>query len=357
MALNKLHPLYVEDLNYILSTEGVENLRGKSMLITGATGLIGQCLIDALMLFNKQGANVTIYAVGRSKERAAERLGEYYDDSHFVFMEQDVRKPFSEEIKPDIIIPLASNTHPLAYSQYPIETIEINVKGAENALMKAVECGATVLYPSTVEVYGNARGEDVFTEDYTGQLNLVNSRSCYTESKRVSEALCQSYIAEKGVIVKIVRLSRVFGPTMLMSDTKASSQFIQKALKGEDIVLKSEGNQFFSYTYVADAVAALLYVLIHGENGVAYNIASEQCNVHLKDFALMCAKVAGKNVCFDLPSEIEKKGYSVAIQAILSTERLRNIGWVGKYTFDDAVRRTIYITNDENHTAQMVTTV
>lgn len=346
MALNKQHPLYVEDLNYILSTKGIENLRGKSILITGATGMIGLCLIDALMLYNQQGANVSIYAVGRSKAKAEERLGEYYDTSLFHFVEQDVRQPLPASLKVDYIIPLASNTHPLAYSQYPIETIEINVKGTEYALQKAVECDATVLYPSTVEVYGNARGEDVFTEDYTGQLNLSNSRSCYTESKRVSEALCQSYIAEKGTKVKIARLSRAFGPTMLMSDTKASSQFIQKALKGENIILKSEGTQFFSYTYTADVVSALLFILLNGEIGIPYNIANEYCNSRLKDFASACAKVVGKDVQFDLPSETERRGYSVAMKAILSTDKLSCLGWNGNYVFEDAVGRTLSIMNE-----------
>ncbi len=343
MVFNKQHPLYLEDLIYILSTKGIESLRGKSVLVTGATGMIGLCLIDALMLYNKKGANVSIYAVGRNREKAKERLGEYYDSPLFHFVEQDVRQPLPESLKVDYIIPLASNTHPLAYSQYPIETIEINVKGTEYALQKALECNAALLYPSTVEVYGNARGEDVFTEDYTGQLNLANSRSCYTESKRVSEALCQSYIAEKGVTVKIARLSRVFGPTMLMSDTKASSQFIQKALSGEDIILKSEGMQFFSYTYVADAVSALLFIMLNGEKGVAYNIANDKCNSRLKEFAETCAMIAGKDVCFDLPSETERKGYSVANKAILSTDKISDLGWIGRYAFEEALERTIDI--------------
>lgn len=341
--LDKNHSLYREDLTNILSTPGIEVLKNKRFLITGASGLLGVCLIDALMMYNQQGADITIYAVGRSKTKAASRLGGYYSKDKFHFIEQDVRQPLPSLLEVDYIIPLASNTHPMAYSQYPIETIEINVKGAEFALQKAIECGATVLYPSTVEVYGNAIGEDIFTEDYTGKLDLTNARSCYTESKRVSESFCQSYIAERGAKVKIVRLSRIFGPTMLMSDTKASSQFIIKALQGEDIVLKSKGEQLFSYTYVADAVSAMLYVLIHGEYGVPYNIANSQCDVRLKDFANECAALAGSQVIFDLPSEIERAGFSVATKAILSTNRLSELGYVSKYTFNDAIRRTINI--------------
>ena len=341
MAFDKKHPLYREDLDNILLLKDIVRLRDKSFLITGATGLIGVCLIDALMLYNEQGANITIYAVGRSREKAMSRLGEYDDSPYFHFIEQDVRLPFPSSLYVDYIIPLASNTHPLAYSQYPVETIEINVKGAEHALNKAVECGATVLYPSTVEVYGNARGEDVFTEDYTGQLNLSTARSCYTESKRVAEALCQSYIAECHISVKIARLSRVFGPTMLETDTKASSQFIMNALRGENIVLKSKGEQYFSYTYVADAVAAMLYVLLHGESGMAYNISNERCDVHLKDFAGLCAKAVGKEVIFDLPSETEQKGFSIAMQAILDNSRLKNIGFKSYYDIENAICRTI----------------
>ena len=341
--MNKKHPLYQEDLNNILSVKGLDGLEGKSILITGATGLIGKQMIDALMMHG----NINVYAVGRDKGKAAERLGEYFDKSNFSFIEQDVRTPFDDSLKVDFVIPCASNTHPLAYSQYPIETMTINIMGAENALNLAARCKATVLYPSTVEVYGNAIGSDVFTEDYTGKLNLSTSRSCYTESKRSAEALCQSYIAEKGVDVKIVRLSRIFGPSMLMSDSKASSQFIKKAIANEDIILKSAGNQFFSYTYVADAVAAMLHIMINGESGQAYNISNDDCNVHLKDFAGICAEYNNKSVIFDLPSESEAKGYSIATQAILDNTKLKDTGFRPAYNFRDAVERTITILRDE----------
>ena len=337
--MNKNHPLYREDVQNVLTVDGLDTLKGKSVLVTGATGLLGVHLIDVLMALG----GVKVYAVGRSKAKAENRLGEYYANPLFKFVEQDVCLPFDEDLHVDYIIPGASNTHPLAYSQYPVETIQINVKGAEHALNKAAECKATVLYPSTVEVYGNALGQDVFEEDYTGKLNLSTSRACYTESKRVSEALCQSYISERGVDVKIVRLSRIFGPTMLDSDSKASSQFIKKAVNNEDIVLKSKGEQFFSYSYVSDAVAAMLYIMLHGECGQAYNISNEKCNVHLRDFAQMCAEYNGRKVVFELPSETEQKGFSIATQAILDNSKLKSLGFKPKYEMKDAVHRTIEI--------------
>lgn len=339
MKLNKKHPLYKEDINNVLSLVDTKQLQGKSFLITGATGMVGVMLIDVLMSIK----DVRVYAVGRNKDKAGSRLGEYMTNPRFSFIEQDVCSPFDDSIKVDYIVPMASNTHPLAYSQFPIETMLINIFGAINALNHALKCGATVVYTSTNEVYGNAVGNETFTEDYNGILSLSNSRSCYNESKRSCEALCQSYIAEKGVKVKIARLCRIFGPTMLESDTKASSQFIKKALAGEDIVLKSEGNQYFSYTYVADAVAGLLTVLLKGEIGVAYNVSSEKTNIHLKDFAKKCAECCDKSVVFDMPSDTEIKGFSVAMHAILSNERIKAIGFEPMYSFDIAINRTYKI--------------
>lgn len=335
----KKHILYQEDVHNILNTIDTDELSGKTFLVTGATGMVGVMLIDVLMKL----PHTKVIAVGRSKAKAQNRLGEYYDNSNFNFIEQDVQVPFSEDLKVDYIIPLASNTHPMAYSQYPIETMLINIEGARNALDLAVSSNATVIYPSSVEIYGNSEEGHFFVENSNGKLNLANSRACYTESKRSCEALCQSYKSERNVKIKIVRLCRIFGPTMLMSDTKASSQFIIKAINNEDIVLKSEGNQYFSYIYVADAVAAILYVLLKGQDGEAYNISNLDTNVHLKDFASQCALYNNKKVLFDLPSEAEKKGFSIASTAILINDKLLSLGFVPLHNLREGIRRTIEI--------------
>jgi nucleoside-diphosphate-sugar epimerase len=161
--------------------------------------------------------------------------------------------------------------------------------------------------------------------------------------------MCQSYKEEHGTKVKIARLCRIFGPTMLMSDSKASSQFIKKALAGEDIILKSEGNQYFSYTYVADAVIGLLTVLLNGEYGVPYNVSSNKTNIRLKDFAQICAEACNRKVVFDLPSDTENKGYSLAQRAILNNDRIKAIGFQPKYEMHDAILRTIEILKTANN--------
>lgn len=343
MSFSFYNPLYQEDLQCILKSVRLESLNGKSFLITGSTGMIGSCMIDTLMMLESYGIDIKVYAVGRSFDKTAFRFSYCIDNPRFKFIQQDVRDSFPSDLRVNYIIPLASNTHPLAYSRYPVETLFINVDGARHALDLAERCGAIVIYPSTVEVYGNARDNKPFHENDTGDLNLATSRSCYTESKRLCEAMCQSYISEKGVDARIVRLSRVFGPTMLMDDSKASSQFIKKSILKEDIVLKSEGNQFFSYSYVADVVSAIFYVLLYGAKGEAYNVASEQFNVHLRDFAYVCADIASTAVVFDVPSVIEQKGYSIANTAIMDSTKLMCLGWKPKYSFIESVNRTLSI--------------
>lgn len=341
--------LYLEDVRYVAGLElPWKKLRDKSLMLSGATGMIGSFLVDVVLEKNIiDNLNCTVYALGRNKEKAKERFNKFADDSHFVFIPYDVKLPFKRDNlgTVDYILHLASNTHPMQYSTDPIGTITTNIIGVQNLLDFAVEHHATrFAFASSNEIYGENRGDvEFFDENYCGYINSNTMRAGYPESKRCGEALCQAYKAQKGLDVVIPRPTRSYGPTMLMSDTKAISQFIKKGIAGEDIVLKSAGTQYYSYTYVADVVAGLLTILLEGVSGEAYNIAEEHSDIMLKDLAAIIADISGRKIVFEIPDAIEAAGYSTATKARLDGHKIQRLGWKPKYDIKSGMERTIHI--------------
>lgn len=341
--------LYMEDINYVGSLNlPWGKLKNKSLLLSGATGMIGSFLVDVILEKNIiDGLNCTVYGLGRSEEKAKARFSKYADDPRFVFIPYDVKLPFKRNDlgTVDYVLHLASNTHPMQYSTDPIGTITTNIIGLQNMLDFAVEHHATrFAFASSNEVYGENRGDvEFFDESYCGYINSNTLRAGYPESKRCGEALCQAYKTQKGLDVVIPRPTRSYGPTMLMSDTKAISQFIKKGIVGENIVLKSAGTQYYSYQYVADTVSGMLTVLLCGENGEAYNIASENSDIMMKDLAAVIANITGSDVVFEIPDAIEAAGYSTATKARLDGSKLRKLGWSPKYDIQSGMERTIKI--------------
>lgn len=325
-----------------------ERLENSQVLLSGATGLIGSFLVDVLMERNaSHSMQCRVYALGRSAEKAAARFSRWKDSGDLVFIPYDINDPFERnDIDTiDYVLHLASNTHPMQYSTDPIGTITTNIIGLQNMLEFAVcHSAKRFAFASSNEIYGENRGDtEFFDETYCGYINSNTLRAGYPESKRCGEALCQAYIRQKGMDVVIPRLTRSYGPTMLMSDTKAISQFIRKAVAGEDIVLKSAGTQYYSYTYVADAVAGLLTVLLKGTCGEAYNIADEASDIMLKDLAEIIAGTVGRKVIFELPDATEAAGYSTATKARLDGSKLKALGWKAEYDIQSGIRRTIEI--------------
>ena len=319
-----------------------EQLENKSILISGASGMIGTYLIQLLM---ERKETINIVALGRNIEKSKVRFSDYWDKSNFKFYVHDITYPIEIEEKVDYIIHAASNTHPIAYATDPIGTITANTVGTINLLDFAVKCNATrFLFLSSVEIYGENRGDvDRFTEDYCGYIDCNTLRAGYPESKRVGEALCQAYLSKYNLDITIARLSRIYGPTMQKNDSKAIAQFIKNGVTGNDIVLKSKGQQLYSYSYVADAVSGILTILLKGKRGEAYNIADEKSDITLCDLAYLIADYTHRHVVFECPDDIEAAGNSNATVATLNAGKLGELGWEAQWNIKEGIEYTIDI--------------
>ncbi len=320
------------------------SLLNSKFLITGASGMIGRVLIDTLMFLNEtEGLNISITALGRTLGNLQNAFSEYLSAPNLTLLCHDVNVPLTQNANFDYIIHAASNTHPVQYSTDPIGTINANVLGTLNLLEYAKNHSCKrFIFLSSVEIYGEAlEGQLSFTEKDLGYIDCNTVRAGYPESKRVGESLCCAYAKEYNLDVVIPRLCRVYGPTMKKDDSKALSQFIKKAVQREDIVLKSEGKQFYSYIDVFDACLAVLVILLNGKTGEAYNVSSKKSDITLKSLAQKLASIAGTKVVFELPNETEQKGFSKATRAILDNTKLCTLGCRELFDIDSGLKLTV----------------
>lgn len=314
------------------ATVSWDKLKNKSVLVTGATGFIGSFIIHSLMKKNEtDNLGVKVLALVRSVEKGRRVYGEYESAGFLTFIEQDVTTPLTSEEKADYIIHCASNAAPKEYSLYPVETMKTNFFGTINLLDYAKRVNAqSFLYVSTIEIYGTTHGVEKIDESTYGVIDAMKVRSCYPLSKKGCETLCLSYADEYNINIKIGRLSYIFGPGMKQGDSKIVAVFPKCIADGENIVMKSKGEQLRSYTYVTDAITGLFTVLLDGENGEAYNIASKKCITTIAGIAHTLVDSypeKGLKVIFDLPTEAEAKGFSLIENAVLSSEKLESLGW------------------------------
>lgn len=338
---------YERELRHWSEQEPVwRDLEGKTVMISGASGMVGRCLTDLIMTHNRlagRGKETGVIALSRNEETARERFWEYEDSPLFRYVRCDINQGIPEQGGADYIIHGASNTHPLQYSNDPIGTIMTNVEGTRNLLEYGVSHKSRrFCFLSSVEIYGENRG-DVrrFDESYLGYLDCNTLRAGYPEGKRLGEALCNAYREAWGMEHVTVRLSRIYGPTMREKDSKAIAQFIKRAAMGKDIVLKSHGKQEYSYTYVTDAAAGILYCLALGKAGEAYNVADHKSEAQLRGLAERLAETAGTKVVHEEAQEEERKGYSAAATAMLDGQKLEGLGWKARVHLEEGLASAV----------------
>lgn len=324
----------------------LNDLKGTSILVTGATGLIGQTVIKALLNANENlNLNIKIYALIRNKEKAVKIFKNMGNNQGLFYIEGDILEKKIMMLETiDYIIHGASITDSKDFIKKPVETINTGIFGTENILdfarRKKVK---SVVYLSSMEVYGKTTENIKLKERDIGYLNPLSVRSSYPESKRMAENICVSFFREYGVPVKIIRLAQTFGPGVRYQDTRVFAEFARCVIEEKDIVLHTAGNSKRMYLYTYDAVDAILTVLIKGMNGHAYNAANEATYSSIKQMAdFVKTQIADDkiNVVVEERQE-EAEQYSSEHYLYLDTEELKKLGWFAKTDLNTAYKELI----------------
>lgn len=327
-------------------------LQGKTVFVTGATGFIGSYIVRALMeRVKRYGEDIRVAAMVRSESRAREKFAAYEDLNRIAYVVGDVKEPVSTDICADYIIHCASNAAPDMYAKDPVGTMQINFFGTSHLLDYARRCnGAKFLYVSTIEVYGKTENLEQIGEEDFGYISSSNVRSCYPESKKCCENLTICYGQQYGIPVVIGRLSYIYGAGMSKTDAKVCAMFARNVAAGQDIILRSDGKQLRSYTYVSDAITGLLTILLEGKDGESYNVASPTSRITIADMAKRSCELfpqKGSKVRFELPGDYEKRSFSFIANAVLDSSKLEGLGWYGCVELDDGLRYAILDSEDK----------
>lgn len=338
---------WLSDLDEVVrSLPELTTLTNKSVLITGATGLVCSAVIDVILLFNEQnkGKEVRILAAGRSEARFKKRFSHYMGKPYLRFVQYDATKENLLDFECDYIIHGASNAAPNRYVSEAVETMTDNFIGMKNLLDFACLHGVRrALYISSSEVYGKKENNLPYGENEYGYVDLLLPRSSYAVSKRATETLCVSYATEYNLETVIVRPGHIYGPTASPNDSRVSSAWAYDVAQGKDIIMKSDGAQIRSYCYCLDCASAILKVLIGGENCHAYNISNPNAIVTIKEMAQILVKSGNVVLKVELPSNVEKQAFNPMSNSSLNSDSLQKLGWKGLFDAERGFSHTVKI--------------
>lgn len=324
-------------------------LNGKSILITGASGMLASYLVYFCIYKNEyDNSSIQIYVTGRNKEKIIKRFGKYCDKKYFHIIITDLKKEISIDSKLDYIIHAASMASPQYYAINPVETLLPNTLGMYNlmelAKRKQVE---SFLYFSSGDVYGKMDGSvECISEEDSGYLNQMDVRSCYGESKRMGENMCKAYFHEYAVKANSVRIYHTYGPTMdIINDHRLFSEFVSNIVNNENIIMKSDGKAIRSFCYIADALDAFLRILRYGSGGEAYNMCNNKERVTVKELAeLLVSIFPEKNLKVITQIRENNSNYlesPVKYVPFVSVKKLNDLGWNTRYSLKEGFYRTV----------------
>ena len=340
-------PILQEDLEIIAGSGSIpwSSIENQTILVTGATGLVGSQLVKALACRNRLfNSSIKILACVRNIDKAKKIYADTTNHKELQFVTGDVAKALEVEGSVDFIIHTASATASKEFVEKPVEVIRTTLDGTQNILELArLKKSKGVVYLSSMEAFGVVPASDKkASEKDLGSIDLTNPRSCYPEGKRMAECICTAYAKEYGIPVKVARLSQTFGAGITYTENRVFAQFAKAAIEGHDIVLHTKGLSWGNYCYTRDTVIAILTLLVKGVAGEAYTVANEDSNVRIKDMAQMVASRIAQDkikVIFDIPESALTYGYAPDTELHLSSAKMQALGWKPTVNLEETYRR------------------
>lgn len=318
-----------------------ERLSNSTVVVTGASGFIASYIVEALMHLGTH-----VIAIVRNKVKARKKFSQYLNHRNFLLKIQDINETITLAGKVDFIIHAASYSSPKYYSVDPIATLKANTVGSMNLLELArAKRVKGFLFLSSAEIYGIfSNSSHKILENTFGVVNPATIRACYAESKRMGESMCIAWHHQFGVPVKIVRLFHTYGPGMSLDDGRVHADFVANVIRGEDIVMKSEGETKRTFCYIVDTVAGIFTVLLKGKSGEVYNIGNPKAETSVFELARMIARLSldkKTHVIKKTRSHREKYIESPIDRCIPDITKISALGWSPRYTLKEGFERMI----------------
>lgn len=335
--MNKIQREDIQD--FVSSFPLRELLHNRTILITGATGLIGSNLVHCLLALD---CKIKVVAPIRDLKKAV-RIFSQNELENIRLIECDiVSYNYDALCDIDFIIHCAAPTASKYFIEHPVETFDVIYSGTKVLLNYARKRQIKgFVYLSSLEVYGEIYDDSKpVCEDSQGYLDIMAVRSSYPMAKRAAENLCCLYAAEYGVPVMVARLTQTTGAGIALDDNRVIAQFARLATYGNDIVLHTTGESARPYCYTTDAVSAILYILFKGQKGNVYNVANENTYISARDMA----EFVRVNFNPSIKVRVELKndmGYAPVTKLNLSTEKLKGLGWLPRYGLYEMFDRLI----------------
>lgn len=321
----------------------LQEISGSTILVTGATGLLGSMIVRCLVKLNEMyDSRIHIVAIARDSHKiTAMNTGKRID---WICKDvKDMTLADLRNVKADFIFHCASPTTSDFFTRCPVETINTIFQGTQALLCYAslVNTVKGVLYVSSIESYG-AIGKDgkEVTERDSGYIDPANTRSSYSLGKKMAECLCYSYAEEYGVPVKIARLTQTFGAGVSLQDSRVFAQFAKSIINEEDIILHTKGESSKSYCYTIDAILAFFYILLKGKRGEIYNVANTSSYMSVYELAQFLSNNFNPH-CRIRVDEQGKTSYAPSTRLRLSTEKLESLGWKPYFQLHEMFSRLI----------------